>query len=398
MLSHILIPLIPENRMFKLYQSLALFFLNLTIFMAVSLLCLWGALELRHIVTGRGSVVVSDVIKFESFSLTTQEVAKATAAEFDEYASSQPFVFNPWTTFMLAPVRGKYLNVIEGPLFNHRITTGGDSQLTTGRQISIWCFGGSTLYGFGVPDSQSIPSHLQRILNENKTGQPVNVVNFGQPYWFSTVEVAAYNAMLQSDYRPDIVIFVDGLNDMANLVAGRNTPFFSNQANAAWERRRNDARRMLPWLSINESFPITRVARFVEYQFHASSPQPAAFRPLEKFDEGRIVRTYMGNIRKAKALSDAYGVKSYFFLQPIPWHGQYAADTVNTSFPFGDRKAVVSVYEKITALFAKRTDAIDLHKALLSHEAPFVDNIHYSDSANALLAEAIAETVLRNTE
>ena len=200
---------IKKHIMIKLYRSFAIICLNLIIALTILLITIWSVLEIRHQIHGRGHVIISDAIKFDSFSATSLEVAKYTAKEFDTYASSQPFVFNPWTTFMLAPFSGEHLNIVKGTLFNHRITINNNKKQNSYPEITIWCFGGSTLYGFGVPDSQTIPSHIQNMLNEESKFYNLNIVNFGQPYWFSSVEVAAYNAMLQSDNQPDIVIFFD---------------------------------------------------------------------------------------------------------------------------------------------------------------------------------------------
>ncbi len=380
--------------MSKLYQSAAIVFLNTLLLSAVVLCLLWGALELRHKLSGRGHVVLSDVIKLESFSLTPPDVAKATAAEFDAYADTQPFVFNPWTTFMLAPVKGQYLNVVEGPLFNHRITPGS---ATGDGSFKIWCFGGSTLYGFGVPDDQSVPSHLARILNERGQLGGVEVVNYGQPYWFSGVELAAYNALLTEENKPDIVIFLDGLNDMAHLVAGRTTPFFADQGNVAWERRRNDARRLLPWLSINESFPLTRVARYLQNVAGETQDDVGVFRERNSFTASQVSAAFFNNMRKARVLSEAFGVRSIFLLQPVPWFGSYATEDVDTSFGFGSKQVAIEAYTEMAAQFGDRQDAFSLQGVLWDHPAPFVDNIHYSDDANRLLATEIADIVLGAT-
>ena len=134
----------------------------------------------------------------------------------------------------------------------------------------------------------------------------------------------------------------------------------------------------------------------MEERLLASSTKVPAFRPTDSFDAKRVVGTYMDNIKKAKALSDTFGVSALFFLQPIPWYGQYVAKNVNAGFPFGNKKTAFSAYEEIAAKFSNRVDANTLHNTLLNHETPFVDDFHYSDSANALLASKIAEIVIQS--
>ena len=382
------------------YATLSIMTFNTMVATVIFLCLLWGMLEIRHVITGKGNVVISESIKFESFGLTTMEKAKATASEFDSYASQHPFVFNPWTTFMLAPVTGVNLNVIVDPLINHRATPIEENQSVsrTDNVITIWCFGGSTLYGFGVPDDQTISSHLGRVLGNLDKSKQYQIVNFGQPYWYSSVEVAGFGALLRSGRKPDIVLFLDGLNDMANLVAGRTTPYFTDRANAAWERTRSDARRLISWITVNESFPITRILRFVESQTGSISTSDAVFRRTTSMTSDEVVRVYLTNIKMANALSDAFGVQAHFFLQPVPWYGKYVSKKVSRSFPFGNRDIAIDAYDKIISFHSKQANAHSLHDALYVQKSPFVDNFHYSDTSNRLLAKKIAEVISKTIE
>ena len=376
------------------YASFATIVLNTFIAASLFLVVLWAALELRHVFTGKGSVVISTSILYESFGLTPADRAKATAKEFDNYASDQPFVFNPWTTFMLAPVQGENLNVVNDPLLNHRLSKPVTKKENERDKLVIWGFGGSTLYGFGVPDDQTIPSHLQQILAQQYPGKSIEVMNFGQPYWFSSVEVAAYMALLRSGRKPDIVFFLDGLNDMANLVPGREVPFFTSQASNAWERERSNARRLLPWMTVNESFPVTRVMRYIESKFPKAPVASNRFDNLKNMDSKAVMQVFMNNLKTVTALSKEFGVKPLFFLQPVPWYGDYQAPSViKNSFPFGELKVAKTVYGKIVSEYANLTGATALHNVLYDSKWPFVDTYHYSDTGNKILAENIARAI-----
>ena len=79
----------------------------------------------------------------------------------------------------------------------------------------VFLFGGSTMWGMGVADSNTIGSYLQNQLAE-MSDELVAVYNFGQPGFASTQEVIELMLQLRDGNVPDIVIFFDGVNDIWN--------------------------------------------------------------------------------------------------------------------------------------------------------------------------------------
>ena len=79
--------------------------------------------------------------------------------------------------------------------------------------FEIFMFGGSAMWGAGVPDSSTVASLLQRRLNES-FARPVRVSNYGQISWVSTQELICLMMELRDGRRPDLVIFYDGFNDV----------------------------------------------------------------------------------------------------------------------------------------------------------------------------------------
>ncbi len=88
--------------------------------------------------------------------------------------------------------------------------------------MRIFAFGGSAIWGEGVRDDYTIPSWLQRFLDQ--TAYRTQITNFGQEGYVSTQEMIVLFEQLQKGNIPDIVIFYDGFNDagsaMGNGVAG----------------------------------------------------------------------------------------------------------------------------------------------------------------------------------
>ena len=109
--------------------------------------------------------------------------------------------FEPYYHWRRGPYRGKYVNIDEEGL---RRTV--KSPKPGARKVFM--FGGSTMWGTGSPDSDTIPSLLQRRL-----GDSYDVYNFGEYAYVSTQELNYLLKRLADGDVPRIVIFYDGVND-----------------------------------------------------------------------------------------------------------------------------------------------------------------------------------------
>lgn len=80
---------------------------------------------------------------------------------YDEFFDQPGKWINPEGTRIIYPsnYKGKHFNVVD----NKRATTNHPDNLKN----EIYLFGGSTVYGGEVPDSLTIASHLQRIINQS---------------------------------------------------------------------------------------------------------------------------------------------------------------------------------------------------------------------------------------
>ncbi len=72
---------------------------------------------------------------------------------------------------------------------------------------SVWFFGGSTMWGTGASDLQTIPSHYNSITN-------IPVYNFGETGWTSRQSLNQLINAIGDNNNPSVVIFYDGVNDV----------------------------------------------------------------------------------------------------------------------------------------------------------------------------------------
>ena len=93
----------------------------------------------------------------------------------------------------------KYTN-ISGP-YNGRKSKGESLN------NSVWFFGGSTMWGWGTSDNQTIPSHFNSLTN-------IPVYNFAENSWTSRQSLNQLINAIGDNNNPSVVIFYEGVNDI----------------------------------------------------------------------------------------------------------------------------------------------------------------------------------------
>ena len=80
-------------------------------------------------------------------------------------------------------------------------------------ELTVWYFGGSTMYGFGQRDDNTIPSIVAKLAA--KDGIKIRSVNFGvsaDVNWVETIRLA--EALSSKREGPDLIVFYDGSNEI----------------------------------------------------------------------------------------------------------------------------------------------------------------------------------------
>ena len=117
------------------------------------------------------------------------------------------YIYYPWVEFSYGNIHGKYVNAYD----RMRISVPDVSGNST-NPIKIMFLGGSTMFGYNVTDSETIPSYFVREY-QNRGGRPIKVMNYGTPNYFSYQELIQLADHLFRGNKPDIVIMLDGLNE-----------------------------------------------------------------------------------------------------------------------------------------------------------------------------------------
>jgi lysophospholipase L1-like esterase len=322
---------------------------------------------------------------------------------FDEFARSVHVDWKPYVEWWQRPFRGAYVTLDERGLR----PTPGERQAGSDA-VRILCFGGSTMMGMGARDAAAIPAVLARRLAE--LGYRAAVTNLGQLGHNSTQEVISLHQLLKTGVRAEIVLFYDGINEM-----------ISAEQTGAADRLFNDSRRVAEFNLLHPSrrgdlvlaalvaaMPrsLRRLRRLTGLALRGPMPPPEA--DLSEIDVAELARqiidAYAANVRLARLLAGAHGLRTVFFWQPVittktvksPDEQRFEADY--TKDVAGRRRlfdAVMAARRRRPELAAAE-DVIDLSAIFDAQADPvYIDAYHLSESGNMAVAEAMLPALVK---
>lgn len=310
--------------------------------------------------------------------------------------SDTKMIFKPFVVWDRQEFKGRYFNISkEGVRQTWAPKFAGD------KPAVIYTFGGSTMWGAGVSDNQTIASYLSKILNA--TQPRYQVVNYGEVGYSFTQEVIQLLLLLRDGHRPDYVIFYDGINDIyAGYQAGRaelimNTDMLSRKLDRTEPSAAQSLTAGLKKV-VNEHFLIYKSFRLLVGKFQKPFTETGARLTPEQIE------------RLAHSIRDSYA-KTYAILETI-------AATYNFEFicfwqPSGhlEKKLFAAEYNShprfkdaaLKALSCKTTEIVlqnapprlfDLTDALKDRQTLFYfDSMHLCAEGNYTIAAQMAGMV-----
>jgi lysophospholipase L1-like esterase len=291
-----------------------------------------------------------------------------------------------YVEFREDPLRSATINVDER---GTRAVPGScDPQRATFR---VLLFGGSTMFGYGVPDEFTIPAYLARALAG--PGRCVAVTNYGSAWWQSSQSVVQLAKALREGARPDAVVFYDGVNDVSVVIRGGRPGRIAPEAEAMLRDAFDDD---IPWAKLaRKSVLVRALARRLAVSVPAE--------PVEMGLAKQIAGLYVHNVRAVEALGREYGFSAHFFLQPFPviaakprtgaesavierWNQQHPHELAFIHAAYEEwRKAP---YLQGNRNFSDISNLFDAESAEL-----YADTQHLLPEGNRLVAERIAREI-----
>lgn len=232
---------------------------------------------------------------------------------------NRPYRYADYIHFQERPFNGKYVHVAEQG-YRHSVKQG--PWPINPDHLNVFCFGGSTLFGYGVADHQTVASYLQEEL-VRLSPRPVSVYNFGVGWHYSTQERLRFEQLLAAEIVPDVALFLDGINDSTQACVNR--PAFSPQMAAAFENvqafgsqspARGGASAGYSMLdALFHRLPVGRFVRRFSSAIKSATPELIVITPDQA---ARSSAVYRWNRTLIESAAKARGVTPLFVLQPSP--------------------------------------------------------------------------------
>lgn len=302
-------------------------------------------------------------------------------------------VYEALTEFKEPPFQGTYVNI--DPAGFRRGSAQGPWPPDPAN-FNIFVFGGSTTFGYGVTDGETIPSAIQAFASKGSR-RPVFAYNFGRAGYFSTQELMLYYKLLTAGYVPDVAVFVDGLNDFLNVTVHLSGNMDSSAVLKSlveelhWGDNFGSLRRFIVHTSLGRISGWMRGVGETRNQHNSGT---------ERITGAMLLRTrdrWLINKRLIEAQSASFHVRPIFIWQPVPTYRYDAAryhflrDLVEP--PLAWRSPPVVGYP----LMAKSRAELEGGSNFLwladmqasKHENLYVDEFHYTASFNKEISTLI---------
>lgn len=367
------------------YRVIAVILLNtFVLFLLVNLACL----VLRPWIIPRTDPVtqeydLTDIAKIYP-SLTYDQITKMLIETW-----SRPLAYESYTHFKETAYSGRYVHVDPN---GFRLSDNQGPWPPDPQRYDVFVFGGSTTFGYGVADDQTVPSFLQAKLSL-ALQRDVRVYNFGRCFYQCTQERLLFEQLLLAGRRPHLAVFIDGLNDFyfadgAPEYAERFQQLLSGEL---VRRLQVQALTNLPVFHVLESLSRRGLSsRGTTGNGEALSPQADQVRPVVD----AVCQRYLRNKELIERIAAAYRVPVCFVWQPVPTYKYDLKDHLFIGEGLGKQWRSKFGYERMAEIVQNRRPdpgflwCADMQEDL--HEPLYVDAIHYSPKMSERFASRIA--------
>jgi lysophospholipase L1-like esterase len=218
-----------------------------------------------------------------------------------EHAAARHTEWRSYVYWRRKPYRGR---LIEVDAHGFRRTWHDDRPI----RRRVWVFGGSVVWGTGVADEHTLPSLLARRIAAEPDLAGTRVANFGESGYVTMQGLIAFQrALACGDPGPDLVLFLDGANDVYSAFQSGVAGLPQNEANRVLEfnlSRRAD-QVLLAWAA--RLHGIRRLGALL-------APAPAA-EDAEVLGAA-VVRQYLEVVQQTRQLARARSIAVLHAWQP----------------------------------------------------------------------------------
>ncbi len=356
---------------------------------------------------------VSGALDERQFAAAYDRAGYDVAELFREFHATERIVYEPYTIWGRRYYPGELISIDFGGFRNTAHNSDAEDALR------VWVFGGSTAWGEGAPDDETIPSHLAALMNA--WGVDTRVKNLGERGYVSTQEVVLLYRELQAGRRPDAVVFYDGINDAAAASNWPEVPGAHVSLHRIRDRFRFGESPAERRREFAQSLGIYKAARIVLDRLEARDRAALAQRNDEDIDitprfldanfrflGDQAVDVWLANYHLVNALGDEFGFSALFVLQPSLWTegkplhvserrilAEHLARRAMTHI-MATRAEMSAILQERRGIGALPPGVHDLADVFSTVEAPvYIDYVHTAGPGYRIVAQALFEKLTR---
>ena len=316
----------------------------------------------------------------------------------------EPMQYSAFVEFQETPRQGTFVNVHKA---GFRVSADQAPWPPTSNRPIIFVFGGSTTFGYGVRDDDTIASALSRRLRRESRFKDAQIYNFGRGFYWSSQERALFESLRAAGLRPDLAIFIDGLNEFSHPIDALQ---FSSTLTSAFQRelaRTSSAysKFVAGALNIRDllmDLPMVQLARDIRHNvLLPSNVQVIDPETIPQTEERLAV--YLRNKALIEASASVDHIDTLFVWQPVPTfkypqslHRDFVAQrgfTVHSQSYYGYARMEKGQEQMRDARFLWCADIQKNAKAPL-----YVDLVHYNPTGTEQLASCIVSGLHNRVE
>jgi len=323
-----------------------------------------------------------------AFALVYPGHSQADVRELLRETWSRPITWEPFTEYRERRFQGRFVNVHPA---GFRVSRGRAAWPTEPGRLNVFVFGGSTTFGYGVADDETIVSGLQAFLDQRLGAGKAACYNFGRGSYYSTTERILFENLLTEGDVPKVAVFVDGLNEFAF-----GAPFPAELLRKAVNRPVRGA-----LAELESELPVAQlIARLKAGRMprRSNAELAASFDDPELLDS-RIER-YEANRRLIRAAASAWSVQPLFVWQPVPTYRYDLRYHLFGDLDFGINNYSSFGYARMALRLRSAPPepdfvwAADMQEGV--REPLYVDQVHYTAAMSTLVAERIGRALLQD--
>lgn len=245
----------------------------------------------------------------------------------------------------------------------------------------IWVFGGSTTWGTGSDDKNTIPSLIEKLTN-------ISTLNLGETGYNTTQEL---NLLLKElvKHKPKKIIFYDGVNDVGKCL--KNLNYFSTGQEIVLQNifqsvssESNSKKLIIAHLKILE-----KVKKFFQKNQNAERIYNC---DTDVSKAEKIAKTFVNNWISVELIAKKNNIKFVPILQPTIFTSTSNKDYLPTNYD-ELKKQYEIVYELIKKELNKEDfKYLNLENSLNKAENYFIDFCHLSPNGNMKIASEIIKS------